>query len=49
MAGKALRVLVPVALTLLVASMWDDVIRYLKIKRLEDGLGRRLLEEVALR
>jgi hypothetical protein len=39
MAGKALRVLVPAALTLLVAATWNDTIRYLKIKRLDMGRG----------
>jgi hypothetical protein len=39
MAGKALRVLVPVALTLLVAGTWDDVTRYVKIKRMDMGRG----------
>jgi hypothetical protein len=41
MTGRALRVLIPVGLTLLVVSMWNDVIRYAKIKQLDLGRGGR--------
>lgn len=34
MARKALRLLIPVGATLLVASQWTDIRRYLKIKQL---------------
>lgn len=37
MARKAIGVLVPVVLTLLVAGTWDDLVRYLKIERLGRG------------
>jgi hypothetical protein len=33
MARKALRLLVPAGMALLVASQWTDITRYLKIKR----------------
>jgi hypothetical protein len=36
---KAVRVLVPVALALLVAGAWNDIIRFLKIKQLALGDG----------
>ena len=39
MAGKAWRVLVPAALTLLAVGTWNDIFRYLKIKRLDMGRG----------
>jgi hypothetical protein len=39
MARKALGVLVPMGLTLLVASQWTDIRRYFKIKRLSAGRG----------
>jgi hypothetical protein len=35
MARKRLLVLVPAALTLIVAGGWNDIIRFLKIKRLD--------------
>jgi hypothetical protein len=35
MVGKALGVLVPVGLALLVVAGWNDIIRFLKIKRLD--------------
>lgn len=35
MARKALGVLIPVALTLLVVGGWNDIIRFVKIKRLD--------------
>jgi hypothetical protein len=39
MARRILRVLVPAALTLLVAGGWTDMVRFLKIKRLDMGHG----------
>jgi len=39
MVRKALRVLVPASLTLLVAGGWNDIVRFLKIKRLDMGRG----------
>ena len=39
MVGKALRVLVPAGVVLIVASQWTDIIRYLKIKELSVGRG----------
>lgn len=39
MARKALRVLVPAAVTLLVASQWVDIKRYYKIKQLSVRQG----------
>jgi hypothetical protein len=39
MAWKALRVLVPVGLALLVVAGWNDIIRFVKIKRLDLGSG----------
>jgi hypothetical protein len=39
MARKALRVLVPAAVILLVASQWTDIKRYLKIKQLSVRQG----------
>jgi len=36
---KALRVLVSAGATLLIASQWADIRRYLKIKRLSAGRG----------
>jgi hypothetical protein len=39
MARKALRLLVPAVATLLVASQWADLRRYLKIKQLSGGQG----------
>jgi hypothetical protein len=39
MAWKALRVLVPVGLALLVVAGWNDIIRFVKIKRLDLGGG----------
>lgn len=35
MARKALGVLIPVAVTLLVVAGWNDIIRFVKIKRLD--------------
>jgi len=37
MALRALRLLVPVGATLLVASQWADIKRYLKIKQMSAG------------
>lgn len=39
MARKALGLLVPMGVTLLVASQWTDIKRYYKIKRLSSGHG----------
>jgi hypothetical protein len=39
MVGKALRVLVPAGVTLLVASQWPDIQRYLRIKQLSARQG----------
>jgi len=39
MARKALRILVPAAVALLVASQWTDIKRYLKIKQLSVRQG----------
>ena len=39
MVGKALGVLVPVGMALLVASQWADIVRYLKIRELSQGRG----------
>ena len=39
MVGKTLRVLVPAAMTLLVASQWADIRRYLKIKQMSVQQG----------
>ena len=39
MARKALGVLIPAVLTLLVVAGWNDIIRFLKIKRLDLGGG----------
>lgn len=39
MARKALRVLVPAGVTLLVASQWADIKRYLRIKQLSVRQG----------
>jgi hypothetical protein len=39
MVGKTLRVLVPAAMTLLVASQWADTRRYLKIKQMSVQQG----------
>ncbi len=39
MGRKVFGVMVPVVLTLLVASTWDDLIRFLKIKRMDAGPG----------
>jgi hypothetical protein len=39
MIGKGLRFLVLPALALLVASQWQDIVRYFKIKQLGDGEG----------
>lgn len=39
MFGKALRVLIPAGVLLLVASQWTDIVRYLKIKQLSQGSG----------
>jgi hypothetical protein len=36
---KALRLLVPAAATLLVASQWADIQRYVKIKQMSGGEG----------
>jgi hypothetical protein len=36
---KALRILVPAAATLLVASQWADIQRYAKIKQISGGQG----------
>jgi hypothetical protein len=37
MALRALRLLVPVAATLLVASQWADIRRFLKIRQMSSG------------
>jgi hypothetical protein len=39
MGGKGLRLLFPAALALLVASQWQDIVRYLKLKQLSTGQG----------
>jgi hypothetical protein len=39
MVGKALRVLVPAGVTLLVASQWADINRYLRIKQMSARQG----------
>jgi hypothetical protein len=39
MVGKALRVLVPAGVTLLVASQWPDIKRYLMIKQMSAQQG----------
>jgi hypothetical protein len=39
MAGKGLRFLAPTALALIVASQWQDIVRYLKISQLSAGQG----------
>ena len=39
MARKALGVLIPVVLTLLVVGGWNDIVRFVKIKRLDLGNG----------
>jgi hypothetical protein len=39
MGRKILGAMVPVVLTLLVASTWDDLIRFVKIKRMDAGRG----------
>lgn len=39
MLGKGLRFLAPAALALLVASQWQDILRYLKIAQLSAGHG----------
>jgi hypothetical protein len=39
MVRKSLQVLIPTAMGLLIASQWQDIRRYLKIKQLSQGLG----------
>ena len=39
MVGRGLRFLVPTALALLVASQWQDIVRYLKIKQISADRG----------
>ena len=39
MARKSLGVLIPAVLTLLVVAGWNDIVRFLKIKRLDLGSG----------
>lgn len=39
MIRKPLQVLIPAALGLLVASQWQDIRRYLKIKQISQGHG----------
>jgi hypothetical protein len=39
MVSKGLRFLFPAALALLVASQWQDVVRYLRLKQLSVGQG----------
>ncbi len=39
MVGKVLRILVPVSLGALVAVQWQEIARYLKIKRMSMGGG----------
>jgi hypothetical protein len=40
MIRKAMRVLVPGGMTLLIASMWTDIVRYWKIRQLSLRSGR---------
>jgi hypothetical protein len=39
MARKALRVLLPASVAILVASQWREIVRYLKIERMSVGSG----------
>ena len=39
MAGKALRVLLPAFVVVLVASQWREIVRYLKIEQMSIGSG----------
>jgi hypothetical protein len=39
MVGKGLRFLVPTAVALIVASQWQDIVRYFKTQQLSMGQG----------
>ena len=41
MLGKAMGVVIPVALALLAATQWTDIRRYVEIKQLSAGRGGR--------
>jgi hypothetical protein len=37
--GKALRLLIPAGVGLVIVSQWPDIVRYLKIKQMSQGDG----------